>query len=355
MAQNYYSTLGIEKSASQDEIKSAFRKLAHKYHPDKNQGDKTAEAKFKEINEAYQTLSDPSKRKQYDQFGQAGPQGFGGGAGGFGGFDSSSFEGFDFNNMGDIFSDFFGGAGGSRVRRGSDMEVNINISLRDSYFGIEREIRINKTSTCDSCSGSRAEKGSKQKSCSTCSGSGRVTKMTRSFMGNFNQVTECGTCYGTGTIPEQNCKKCRGAGVIDKAETIKIPVPAGIENGNSLRMPGAGEAITGGQSGDLFIRITVDKDAVWKRSGYDLVRTLEIRLTEALLGTKVSVETFGGKLDITVPAGSNTGDVLKVEGRGFSAGNSRKGNVLLTLKIIIPKKLSNKAKEYIEKLQAEGM
>ncbi|MEN9852564.1 MAG: hypothetical protein RI996_507 [Candidatus Parcubacteria bacterium] len=354
MAQNYYSTLGVEKSASQDEIKSAFRKLAHKYHPDKNKGDKTAEAKFKEINEAYQTLSDPGKRKQYDQFGQAGGQGFAGGQGGFGGFDASGFEGFDFSNMGDIFSDFFGGGGGARVRRGSDMEVGINISLRESYFGVEREIRINKTSMCDSCSGTRAEKGSKQKKCTTCGGSGRVTKITRSFMGNFNQVSECGTCYGAGTIPEHNCKKCRGVGVLDKTETIKIPVPAGIENGNSLRIPGAGEAISGGQSGDLFIRITVDKDMTWRRSGYDLERTLEIRLTDALLGTKVSVETFSGKLDITVPAGSNTGDVLKVEGKGFSIGN-RKGNLLLILKIAMPKKLSNKAKEYIEKLQAEGI
>jgi molecular chaperone DnaJ len=357
MAQNYYSILGVDKSASQDDIKKAFRKLAHTYHPDKNQGNKEAEAKFKEINEAYQVLSDEQKRKQYDQFGStSSSQGFGGGqySGGFGGFEASGFEGFDFSNMGDIFSEFFGGAAGSRVKRGSDMEVTINISLRESYFGVEREIRINKISVCDACTGSRTEKGTKTTSCNTCKGSGRVSKVTRSFMGNFNQIMECATCYGTGTVPEQACKKCKGAGVVDKTETIKIPVPSGIENGNSLRMPGAGEAILGGQTGDLYIRIIVDRDPVWKRIGMDIERTLDIKLTEALLGTTLTVDTFGGKVDLHVPPGTNTGDVLKIEGRGFASGN-RKGALLFKMHISVPKKLSSKAKEYIHKLQEEGI
>jgi molecular chaperone DnaJ len=357
MAQNYYSTLGVEKSATQDEIKAAFRKLAHKHHPDKNQGDKTAEAKFKEINEAYQTLSDQKKRADYDRFGSSGAQGFGGqGYGsnqGFSGFDTS---GFDFNNMGDIFSDFFGGqsGGSSRVKRGSDMEVTINVSLRESYFGVARDIRINKIAVCDTCDGTRAEKGSTSKKCSTCSGSGRVSKMTRSFLGNFNQVVECDSCDGAGTIPEKPCKKCRGKGVVDKTETIKIPVPVGIEHGNSLRMPGGGEAIAGGQSGDLFIRIIVDKDSVWKRSGYDLARTLEIKLTESLLGNTITIDSFSGKVDVIVPPGTSNGDVLRVEGQGFAAGN-RKGALLCTIKVSVPKKLSSKAKEYIQKLKEEGM
>ncbi len=355
MAKDYYTILGIKKDATEEEIKSAFRKLANKYHPDKNQGNKEAEDKFKEINEAYQTLSDKNKRAQYDRFGSAGQNGAGGG---FSGFDTSGFEGFDFNNVGDIFSEFFSGGagfGGSRrQRRGSDMEVTINISLKDSFFGVERDIRITKTNLCTDCKGSGAESGSNLSTCGQCHGQGFVQRQARSILGVINTQVECELCQGAGKVPEKKCNHCKGYGVKDSTETIKIQVPAGIMHGQTLRMLASGEAIKGGPAGDLFVHILVDKDAVWKRVENNLERTLNIKLSDALLGAEMTVESFAGNIKVAILAGSNSGDTITVKGKGFSTQRS-KGDMVLRLNILVPKKLSSEQKKLIQSLKDSGI
>lgn len=353
MAKDYYTILGIQKNASVDEIKSAFRKLAHKYHPDKNQDNKEAEEKFKEINEAYQTLSDKDKRAQYDRFGSTD-----GSQAGFGGFDASGFGGFDFNNVGDIFSEFFGsqaGFGGAgRQSRGSDMEVSINISLKESFFGVSRDIRITRTNFCPDCKGSGAEAGSKMNTCTECKGNGYVQKQARSFLGVINTQAVCDTCTGSGTVPEKKCSTCKGKGVKDVSETLQIQVPASIAHGQTLRMSGAGEAIKGGRQGDLFIHILVDRDPTWNRVGNNLEKKLQLKLSEALLGTEIDLETYSGVTKVSVPSGSNTGDTLTIKGKGFADGRSS-GDIVLRISILMPKKLDSKQKEYIQKLKDSGI
>jgi molecular chaperone DnaJ len=353
MAKDYYTILGIQKNASEEEIKSAFRKLAHKYHPDKNQGNKEAEEKFKEINEAYQTLSDKDKRAQYDRFGSTG-----GAQSGFGGFESSGFGGFDFNNVGDIFSEFFGGqagfGGGQRQSRGSDMEVTINISLKESFFGVSRDIRITKTNFCPDCKGSGAEAGSKMNTCGECKGNGYVQKQARSFLGVINTQAVCEVCTGAGTVPEKKCNTCKGKGVKDSSDTIQIQIPAGIAHGQSLRMTGAGEAVKGGSQGDLFIHVLVDRDPVWSRVGNNLERRLQLKLSEALLGTEIELDTYSGNVKVAIPQGTNTGDTLTIKSKGFAGGRTP-GDIVLRLNVAMPKKLDSKQKEYIQKLKDSGI
>ena len=353
MAKDYYTILGIKKTASTDEIKSAFRKLAHKYHPDKNQDNKEAEEKFKEINEAYQTLNDKDKRAQYDRFGTAD-----GSQAGFGGFDSSGFGGFDFNNVGDIFSEFFGSqagfGSGQRQARGSDMEVSINITLEESFHGVSRDIRITKTNPCVDCKGSGAETGSKMNTCGECKGNGYVQKQARSFLGVINTQVICETCTGSGTVPEKKCNNCKGKGVKDTSETINVQVPAGIAHGQTLRMMGNGEAIKGGAQGDLFVHILVDRDPVWNRVGNNLEKRIQLKLSEALLGTDIDLETYSGSVKVAVPPGTNTGDTLTVKGKGFIGGRTA-GDIVLRLNVAMPKKLDSKQKEYIQKLKESGI
>ncbi len=358
MTKNYYDVLGVDKNASKDEIKKAFYKLAAKYHPDKKGGD---EAKFKEINEAYQTLSDDKKRKEYDTYGQtfngAGPQG---GFGGFGGFNQGDFADvqFDFGDLGDIFGDMFGGfGGGQRQKRGRDISLEIDVPFTEAIFGTERNVLISKVSTCTTCSGSGAKVGSKKKTCTVCNGQGKVHDVKKTFMGNFQTVHTCGTCHGVGQVPEEKCGECKGQGVYPKREEVNIVVPAGIANGEMIRMTGMGEAVAHGTSGDLYVKINVVPHKVWKREGNDLVITHEIKLTDALLGAHHSIAGLDGAIDIDIAPGAQAGEVLRVKGRGVPHvhDKGRRGDVLVKVSIAMPKKLSKKAEAFIEGLREEGL
>lgn len=367
MSKDFYKILGVSKTATEAEIKSAFRKLAHEHHPDKNKGD---DKKFKEINEAYQTLSDKNKRAQYDQFGSDGPQfggggnPFGGAGGGFGGFSwedimrqagqGGGFQqgggAFEFD-LGDLFGGAFGG-GQSRTRRGNDIETQIRITFKESVFGVEKKIALNKTSPCKTCSGSGAKPGTKLDTCKTCNGKGQVNKVQRTMLGNFQTRATCDACFGSGKIPEHKCETCRGAGVVRDREEIIVNIPSGLNNGDTLRMDGYGEAIPHGASGDLFLHVAIESHPVFKRVGHDLVMPLEIKLVDALLGKKIEIETLDGKEVLEIPEGTNNGDQLKIRGRGVVHGRSR-GDLVVAIKIKMPKKISRKAREIIEQLDNE--
>lgn len=355
MSKDYYKTLGIEKNASKDEIKKAFHKMAHKYHPDKAGGD---EAKFKEVNEAYQTLSDDQKRAQYDQFGSDGPQmgGFGGGAG-FDGFDFSGFSqggGFEFD-LGDMFEGMFGGGRQSRNRRGNDLQTSLNIDFKDSVFGVEKEIKITKPSTCNTCKGDGATPGTKLETCSVCNGNGVVRNIQRTILGSIATNQTCTKCHGSGKVPKDPCKTCHGSGVVKDTRTIKLSVPAGIQNGETLRLSGMGEAISGGPSGDLYVHISVSPHKSIKRKGADLYTSLDIKLTDALLGSQYAVETLDGSIPVTVPAGTKIGSTIVLKEKGVPVGKSKRGNFVVELNIKLPEKLSKEAKAIIEELKKEGI
>lgn len=358
MAKNYYDLLGVEKTAKKDDIKKAFYKLASQYHPDKKTGD---EKKFKEINEAYQVLSDEKKRKEYDTYGQTfngqGPQG--GGFGGFGGFNASDFQDmqFDFGDLGDIFGEAFGFGGGSRTKRGRDISLEIDVTFKESIFGTERNVLINKVGTCDTCHGSGAKHAADVITCTHCNGQGKVHDVKKTFMGNFQTVKTCDVCHGKGKVPKEKCHTCRGLGVLEKREEIHIEVPAGISNGEMIRMTSMGEAIAGGQSGDLYIKIHVQHDKVWKREGNDLVIKHSIKLTDALLGVTQVIEGLDGGIDISVPAGVSAGEILRVKGRGVPHVHekSKRGDVLIKLDIAMPKKLSKRAMKLVEDMKEEGL
>jgi molecular chaperone DnaJ len=355
MAKDYYNILGVEKGASKDDLKKAFHKLAHKYHPDKKGGD---EAKFKEVNEAYQVLSDEQKRSNYDTTGSAEGNPFGGGygqqGGGFGGFSQGGFQGdFDIN---DIFSEFFGGGGRQQQaeRRGRDISTEIHVTFEESVFGVTKRILINKMSACDICHGSGAKPGTKMKTCATCNGQGQVQEMKKSMFGSFASVRECPTCHGEGKIPEEKCTACRGAGVMKKNAEIEVAIPAGIRNGETLRLSGGGEAVAHGVAGDLYIRITVATHPIFKRAGFDLTMDLMIKLSDALLGAEYPIKTLDGDITLHIPEGITHGEVLRIRGKGVSNGRSR-GDILVTVHIAMPKKLSRSAKEAIEMLKKEGL
>ncbi len=362
MAQkDYYNILGVEKGASKDEIKKAFHKMAHKYHPDKNKGD---DAKFKEVNEAYQILSDEQKRAQYDRFGSDFQQGGGGYGQGFdpsnmGGFDFSGFQngqGFDMGDLGDIFGEFFGGGrGGQQARRGRDISTEITISFADAIFGTVRKILITKTSTCETCSGSGAKTGTKQVTCSQCNGKGQIRETRRSLLGSFVSTRMCDTCVGTGTIPAEHCQTCKGAGVHRKEEEIEIRVPAGIESGEMIRLTGMGEAIRKGASGDLYVKINVQKHPHFRREGTNLLMDMEVKLSEALLGAERVIETLDGPVTIKIPEGIASGTALRVRERGVPSQRNRRGDLMIKITVKIPSKLSKKAKEAVEQLQEEGL
>ena len=371
MAKDYYKTLGVEKGASKEELKKAFHKLAHKHHPDKQGGD---EAKFKEINEAYQILSDDTKRAQYDQFGEAGVGGggggnpFGGQGGGFGGFDFSGFQnggnpfgnaqggqGFEFD-LGNIFGEIFGGGAQGQVRRGRDISVDIQISFKEAIFGVERNILINKISECDTCHGSGAEAGSQMKKCTTCGGKGKVNESRRSIFGTFQSTHECPDCNGKGEVPDKKCKTCRGEGVLNKQVNIKVQVPAGMDTGEMIRLTGQGEAVAGGQTGDLYVKVHIEKDNTWKRAGNDLTTEIKIKLTDALLGSDYKLETLDGPLTLKVPAGLTYGEILRVKAKGVPVrGTGRRGDLLIRVTFPTPAKLSKTARKAIEDLQSEGL
>ncbi len=375
MSKDYYKILGVDKSASSEEIKKAFRKLAHEHHPDKAGGNTE---KFKEANEAYSVLSDDKKRKQYDMFGSAGPgmggaqyggygQGAGFNAGDFG-FDFSGFSGGGFNqggfedfDLGDILGGMFGGGSGrsSRRRRGADISVDAELPFSEAVFGTERAFKIHKTSVCSECGGGGGKPGAKMKTCHACKGSGKMTETKRSIIGTFQTSRTCEICRGAGREPEEKCQTCRGAGVIDRDQEIKVKIPAGLDDGETIRLPGGGEAVSGGQSGDLYIKVHIRPHPVWRKEGHNLVTDMDIKLSDALLGATRTLSTLDGDIAIKIPEGAAFGETLRVRGRGVpTTSRSReghRGDILVHINIIMPKKLSREAKRAMEELRKEGV
>lgn len=365
MTKDYYKILEVDKKASKDDIKKAFRKLAHKYHPDKGGTD---EAKFKEITEAYSVLSDEKKRREYDAYGQAFPGGSGAaaGAGGspFGGFDFSGFQqgfgngGVEFD-FGDLFGDIFSGGRGGASRgqaRGRDISIDIELSFKEAAFGVERKVLIAKVAACDLCSGSGAKPGTELEQCKTCSGSGKVREVRNSILGQFASVRTCSECDGAGKIPKEKCTECKGQGVKRKQEEIHIKIPAGIDNGEMIRMPRQGEAVKGGIAGDLYIKVHVKPHAVFKREGQNVVMDLPVKLTDALLGTTVSIESLEGKtLEVKIPSMKRAEELLRVRGQGIPTSGSSRGDLIIRLETALPQKLSSKARKALEDLQGEGL
>jgi molecular chaperone DnaJ len=362
MAKNYYEVLGVDKKATKDDVKKAFRKLAQKHHPDKG-GD---ESKFKEITEAYSILSDDKKRREYDSYGQTFPGGTGPGAAGFNpgaGFDFSNFQGFGNGGIEFDLSDLFGGMAGDmfgggrgRAKRGRDISMDIEVSFKESILGAKRSVLITKVSQCDVCAGTGAKPKTEMETCKTCNGAGRIHETRDSVLGAFTSVRTCPTCEGLGKVPKEKCTHCSGRGVIRKEEEIKINIPAGIDNGEMIRMPGQGEALKGGQPGDLYVKIHVKEHAIFSKEGANLVMNLPVKLTDALLGTTVNVTTIDDKqLEVKIPSMQHTEETLRVRGKGVAYPEGGAGDLLIRVTASLPRKLSSKAKKAIEELKSEGL
>ncbi|SKA75597.1 molecular chaperone DnaJ [Clostridium sp. USBA 49] len=353
---DYYEILGLQKGASDDEIKKAFRKLAIKYHPDKNRGNKEAEEKFKEINEAYQVLSDPDKRAKYDQFGTADFNGSGF-EGGFGGFDFSDIGGF-----GDIFESFFGGGFGSSRRkngpeRGADIEYTLNLTFEEAVFGAEKEIAINRYERCETCGGSGAKPGTSPKTCDKCGGTGQIRVQRNTPLGSFVSVNTCDKCAGKGTIITEPCSNCRGTGKERKHRKIKINVPAGVDNGNVIPLRGHGEhGANGGPPGDLYVNIRVASHPIFKRKGFDIYIDSHISFAKAALGCELKVPTVDGEVKYDVPAGTQPGTIFRLRGKGVPRLNSSgRGDQYVNIIVDIPKSLNERQREALKAfMEASG-
>ena len=345
---DYYEVLGISKNASPDEIKKAFRRLAVQHHPDKEGGD---EAKFKEINEAYEVLKDPSKRQRYDQFGHAGVGGSAASDGNpFGGFNGQNIN-FDFGDLGDMFSSFFGG-GPQRQRqanRGRDVETSVNLSFEQAVFGTEEQISLNLDDTCEHCKGTTVEPGHELKKCATCRGAGQVVNVTRTIFGNIQQATICPACKGSGKVPEKVCSVCRGSGTQKHPQTVKLKIPAGIDDGAVIRLRERGEAIANGTKGDLYVNIRVKAHKKFTREGDLILSEEHISMVDAALGTEIDVETVDGPIRMKVPAGAQSGTDFKLSGHGVPhLQRETRGSHIVTLIVETPTKLSKHQKELLE-------
>lgn len=353
---DYYEVLGVSKTATDAEIKSAFRKLAKKYHPDVSTEENAAE-KFKECQEAYAVLSDPAKRKQYDQFGHAAFQGGAGGAGGF--------SNFDFGDMSDIFEDLFGGLGGfgfggfssgnSRrssggPRKGNDVLYRMTLDFEEAVNGTKKDLKLDVVDTCTECDG---RGGFHPETCSTCRGSGTITSEQRTMFGSFLTKTTCASCNGTGTTFEKKCSACRGSGTVKKNKTITITIPAGVDTDNRLRVAGKGEAgIQGGNPGDLYVEFTVRDHEFYERDEDDIYIELPLTISEAVLGCKKEVPTLYGNVNLTIPAGTQSGDKLRLKGKGVTnVSSKKKGDMYVIAKVVIPEKISRDQKKLFESLQ----
>jgi molecular chaperone DnaJ len=349
---DYYKILGVDKGASQDEIKKAFRKKAHEYHPDKATGD---EAKFKEANEAYQVLGDEKKRAQYDQFGSAGFQN-GQAGGGFGGFSSG---GINMDDLGDIFGgfgDIFGGFGGGSSRRpsrGHDIQTILVITFEEAVHGVEKEVSLRRQVKCDRCNGEGAEPGAKVETCSTCRGTGKVTGVQRTILGNMQVQSVCPDCQGEGKTFSAKCNKCSGTGVMQENSKIKVKIPAGIDDGETIRLSGQGEAgQKGAPSGDLYLKISVRGDSKFERYGYDIHSKAFISFTQAALGDKIDIETINGSVKLKIPAGTQSGTNFKLRGKGVQRlRGSGKGDHIVKVQVQTPTNLNKKQKELLKELE----
>ncbi|MDO4744582.1 MAG: molecular chaperone DnaJ [Clostridia bacterium] len=348
---DFYEVLGVDRSASADEIKKAYRKLAKKYHPDLNPDDKEgAEAKFKEATEAYEILSDADKKQKYDQFGHAAFDQTAGGGYGYGG----GFNDFD---MGDIFSSFFGGGfgggfGGSNPnapRRGRDIAHSIELSFEEACFGAEREITINHLEKCDECHGSGAKKGTSPTTCPTCRGTGQVRTVQRTILGNMQTSRPCETCGGKGTIIKEPCQACAGKGSTRRSKKVKVKIPAGIDNGQQVYVRGEGDAgSNGGPSGDLILNIRVRSHKLFVRQGFDIYCDYPISFVQATLGAEILVPTIDGKVSYTIPEGTQNGTVFRLKGKGATRLRStQRGDQYVTIKVEIPKGLSESQKDLL--------
>lgn len=350
---DYYEVLGVSKSASQDEIKSAFRKLAKKYHPDVSKEPNAAE-KFKEAQEAYAVLSDDAKRRQYDQFGHAAFDNNGMGGGGF------DFSGFDFSDIfDDIFGSGFGFGGGrsssqTRKSKGRDSVMRINLTFEEAVFGCKKTLNLDVTEDCDSCSGTG---GHGEKTCPTCHGSGQVTSEQRTLLGTFMTRTTCSNCQGKGKVFDETCSKCRGTGRIRKNKDIEVKIPAGVDTGNQLRLAGKGEAgYNGGTNGDLYLEFNVKAHPLFERENNDIYLNLPLTIVDATLGCKKDVPTLYGVVKLTIPDGSQNGDKQRLKGKGVEdVQTGRKGDMYVIINIITPTKLSKEQKKLFEQLSKTNL
>jgi molecular chaperone DnaJ len=341
---DYYEVLGVSRDASTEEIRKAFRRLAFQYHPDRNRDD-GAEEKFKEVNEAYEVLSDADKRAAYDRFGHGGAEGF------FG----RGFEGFDFGGFGDIFEAFFGGTGTSTrqaPRRGSDLRYKISISFEEAALGCEKEIEINRTEFCATCHGTRARPGSQPIRCNVCDGTGQVRRVQRSIFGQFVNTAVCGQCHGEGRLITDPCRDCRGSGFQKQKRRISVRVPAGIDDGNGIRITGEGDAGSrGGPPGNLYVVISVARHKVFTREDDNVLYELPVNFAQAALGTEVDVPTLYGDCRLKIPAGSQSGSVFRLKDKGIPhLQRNGRGDHLVTLRVLTPESLNKEQRKLFEEL-----
>ena len=365
---DYYEVLGVNKNATDDELKKAYRKLAKKYHPDANPDNKKeAEAKFKEVNEAYENLSDPQKRRMYDQFGHNGPQGFGGAGGPFGGqngyysYTSSGFDGFgDFGDLGDIFSSFFGGGFGGRnsskqrgPRKGADLNVRMDITFEQSFLGVEKEIIITRDEECTHCHGSGAKPGTSPVKCPTCNGTGKVTGVQNTILGQMQTTRTCTACHGTGEIINEPCENCRGKGKVRKQPKIKVKIPAGIDDNQTVVLRGEGEpGEKGGQKGDLYITVKIKRHSIYTRKGSNVLCEVPITITQAALGAELEIPMVDGtKEKYKIPEATQTGSKFTIKNKGFKSINSTSyGDFIFTVTVQTPKRLSKEQRDLLVQL-----
>ena len=366
---DYYEVLGVQKTATDEELKKAYRRLAKKYHPDANPDNKEeAEAKFKEVNEAYETLSDPQKRKMYDQFGPDGPQGFNGfngaggpfGNGGYYSYSSSGFDGFsDFGDLGDIFSSFFGGGRASArqqdrgPKKGADLNLNLEITFEEAFLGVEKEIVITRPETCDICHGTGAKPGTSVTKCSICNGTGTVRQVQNTILGQMQTTRTCTNCHGTGEVIKEVCDNCKGKGNVRKQARIKVKIPAGIDDNQTVVLRGEGEpGEKGGPKGDLYITIKMKRSNIFTRQGTTVMCDVPITITQATLGANLKIPMVDGTYEtFTIPEGTQTGTKFTIRERGFKGLNSTvRGNYIFTVIVQTPKRLSREQRDLLEQL-----
>ncbi len=355
---DYYEVLGVNKSASADEIKTAFRRLAIEHHPDRG-GD---EEKFKELNEAYEVLKDPEKRKRYDQFGHAGVGGNSGGFGGFEGFNGTQGQNinFDFGDLGlgDIFNSFFGGGAphqGSKTRKGRDLETSVEITFEQAVFGTEVPITLNLEDTCEHCKGTTAEPGYGLKTCPTCDGKGQIINVTQTIFGRIQQASICPKCSGTGKIPEKVCTVCHGKGTLLKKQELNLKIPAGIEDGTTIRLREHGEAIANGPKGDLYVNVRVKAHKKFTREGDLILSTEHVSMVDAALGAEIDVETVDGSVRMKIPAGTQSGSDFKLSGHGVPKfRGSGRGAHIVTILVDTPTKLNKNQERLLEEFKSSS-